>query len=150
MSFAPVTEYVNGSLITMLILGIVNLAVPARARAADDETSRIEVTSKMALPAPGVLQRSIAVAARRAALQAPKTGTGVASRSHMGCRTGAVLMGGAGAAFATAIVKHAHWASSGATKSPGAAPPHSVGVSVTIGAVLAGVGIFTLAKTCEA
>jgi hypothetical protein len=147
-----VREYVNGSLVAMLILGIVSLAVPASARAsaADDEPSRPEVTSRTALPAPGVLQRSIAVAAHRAALQAPQTGTGVDSRSRMGCRIGAVLMGGAGAAVVTAAVKHAHWASSGATKSPGAAPPHSVGVSVTIGAVLAGAGIFTLAKTCGA
>jgi hypothetical protein len=141
---------VNRSLITILILGIVNLAVPASARASEavDMTSRTEVTSNTALLAPGVLQRSITVEARRAALQAPQTGTGVASGSHMVCRTGAVLLAGAGVAFATASVKHAQWASSGATTSPGAKPPSSVGVSVAIGAVLAGVGILTLSKGC--
>jgi hypothetical protein len=143
---------VNRSLITILILGIVNLAMPASARAsaADDVTSRTEATSNTALPAPGVLQRSIAVEARRAALQAPQTGAvaGAASGSHMVCRTGAVLLAGAAVAFATAGVKHAQWTSSGATTSPGAAPPSSVGVSVAIGAVLAGVGIIALSKGC--
>ena len=148
MSFAPVRQYVNRSLITILILGVVNLAVPASASAAVDVSSRTEVTSNTALLPPGVFQRSINDEARRAALQAPQTGTGVASDSHMVCRTGAVLLAGAAVAFATAAVKHAQWASSGSTTSPGAAPPSSVGVSVVIGAVLAGVGIFTLSKGC--
>lgn len=150
MSFAPVRQYVNRSLITMLILGIVNLAVPASARAADDETSRTEVTSKTALLAPGVLQRSIAAAAHRAALQAqaPQTDTGAAKHSRTACVIGGVLLGGAGAAFTTAWVKHRNWASSGAPTQPGAKPPSSVGWSVAIGAVLAGVGIFTMSTTC--
>jgi hypothetical protein len=150
VSFAPVRQSVNRSLITMLIMGIVNLAVPssARANAADDETSRSEVISKTALLAPGVLQRSIAVAAHRAALQAPQTGTPAEKHSRMACRTGAVLLGGAAAAFVTAWVKHKNWASSGATTTPGAKPPSSVGWSVAIGAVLAGAGVFTMSKTC--
>ena len=150
VSFAPVREYVNRSLITILILGIVNLAGPAStfASAADEETSRTEMASKTALLTPGVLQRSIAMAAHRASLQ-PQTDTKAASHhSQKACVTGAVLLGGAGAAFVTAAVKHAHWASSGATTTPGAKPPSSVGVSVAIGAVLAGVGTFLLAKTC--
>jgi hypothetical protein len=134
----------------MLILGIVNLAVPASAlaSAADDENSHTELTSKTALLAPGVLQRSIAVAAHRAALQAPQTGTPADKHSHMACRTGAVLLGGAGAAFVTAWVKHKNWASSGATTTPGAKPPSSVGWSVAIGAVLAGAGVFMMSKSC--
>jgi len=146
--FAPAKQYVNRSLITMLILGIVNLAVPSTANAADDETSRTAVTSTTALPAPGVLQRSIAVAARRAALQAPQTATATDKPSRTACRTGAVLLAGAGAAFVTAWVKHKNWTSSGATTTPGAKPPSSVGWSVAIGGVLAGVGVFMLSKTC--
>jgi hypothetical protein len=144
---------VNRSLVTMLILGIVNLAVPATAwaRAAgdeNDETSRTEVTAKTPLLAPGVLQRSIAVAAHNAALQAPQTGTDKGSSSHKACVASWILMGGAGVAFATAWAKHRSWADSGATKTAGAKPPSSVGWSVTIGAVLAGAGIFTMSKTC--
>ncbi len=150
MSFAPVRQYVNRSLITILIPGIVGLAVPASARGSqgDDEASRTEVKSKMALPAPDVLQRSIARAAHRAAVQAPQTGTPGDKHSEMACRTGALLLGGAGAAFVTAWVKHRNWASSGATTTPGAKPPSSVGWSVAAGAVLAGAGIFTMSKTC--
>jgi hypothetical protein len=152
VSIAPVRQYVNRSLVTMLILGIVNLAVPASAlaHAADDETSRSEVTSKTPLLAPGVLQRSITVAAHRAAQQAPQpqSGTAADSRSQKACWTGAALLGGAAVAFVTAWAKHRSWADSGATTTPGAKPPSSVGVSVAIGAVLAGAGIFVTSKTC--
>lgn len=143
-------QYVNRSLITMLILGIVNLAVPvsALATAGDDETSRTEVTRKTALLAPGVLQRSIAAAAHRAAQQTPQTGTPAEKNSHMACATGWVLLGGAGAAFVTAWAKHRSWADSGATTKPGAKPPSSVGWSVAVGAVLAGAGVLTMSKTC--
>ena len=152
MSFAPVRQSVNCSLITMLILGIVNLAVPASAyaSAADDETSRTVVTGTTALLAPGVLQRSITAAAHRAALQAqqPQAGAPADKHSHMACTTGWVLLGGAGVAFATAWVKHRNWANSSAPTQPGSKPPSSVGWSVAIGAVLAGAGIFTTSKTC--
>ena len=147
VSFAPVRAYVKRSLVSLLILGIVNLAVPASARASDDGTSRSGARTT-ALLAPGVLQRSIAVAARRTALQGPQTGADADKQSHIGCRTGAVLLGGAGAAFVTAWVKHKNWASSGATTTPGAKPPSSVGWSVAIGGVLAGAGIFMLSKSC--
>lgn len=140
------------SLIALLILGIVNLALPASALASapDDETARIQVTSKAALLAPGILQRSIAIEAHRAALQAqtPKTGTGSDKHSHMACTAGYALMGGATAAFVTAFVKHRNWANSGATTTPGAKPPSSVGWSVAAGSVLAGASLFTLAKGC--
>lgn len=139
----------NRSLVTVLILGIVNLAIPASARAGD-ETSRTEATRTTAIPAPGILQRSIAVAARRTALQAPQTGKPDDSHSRKGCWTGAAFLGGAGAAFVTAWVKHRNWASSGATTTLGAKPPSSVGWSVTAGALLAGGGIFTMSKTCGA
>jgi hypothetical protein len=136
----------------MLILGIVNLAVPASAlaRAGDDETSRSEVTRKTPLLAPGVLQRSITDAAHRAAQQAPQPQSGTAADSHSqkACWIGAALLGGAGAAFVTAWAKHRSWADSGATTTPGAKPPSSVGVSVAIGAVLVGAGIFVTSKTC--
>lgn len=151
MSFALVRQYVNRPLITILIVGIVNLAVPgfAYASAGDDETSRIGVTSKTALLAPGVLQRSIAVAAHRAALQGPQqTGTPADKHSNMACVTGWLLLGGAGAAFVTAWVKHRNWANSSAPTQPGSKPPSSVGWSVAIGGVLAGAGIFTMSKTC--
>jgi hypothetical protein len=128
----------------------VNLAVPASALAyaADDETARPELTSKTALLAPGVLQRSITAAAHRAAQQAPQTGKADATHSHKGCLIGGVLLGGAAAAFVTAWAKHRSWADSGATTTPGAKPPSSVGWSVAIGAVLAGGGIFMMSKTC--
>jgi len=150
VSIASVRRYVNRSLVTMLILGIVNLAVPASvwAKAADDVTSHDEVTSKTPLLAPGVLQRSIAAAAHRAAQQAPQAGTPKDGDSHKGCVASWVLLGGAGAAFVTAWAKHRSWADSGATKTPGAKPPSSVGWSVAIGAVLAGAGVFTMSKTC--
>jgi hypothetical protein len=141
-------QYVKRSLVSMLILGMVNLAVPASARAADDEIARTEVTSKTALLAPNILQRSITAAAHRAALQAPQTGNADASHSRKGCLIGGVLLGGAAAAFVTAWAKHRSWADSGATTTPGAKPPSSVGWSVAIGAVLAGGGIFTMSKTC--
>ena len=138
------------SLATLLILSTVSVGVPAPAWAGlvADETSRAEVTAKTTLLAPAVLRRSIAVAAHRAALQAPQTGTPGDKHSEMACRTGALLLGGAGAAFVTAWVKHRNWASSGATTTPGAKPPSSVGWSVAVGALLAGAGIFTMSKTC--
>jgi len=152
VSIGAVRQYVNGSLVTMLILGLVNLTVPASAlaHAADDETARNEVTSKTPLRGPGVLQRSITVAAHRAAQQAPQPQTGTASDSHSqkACWTGVALLGGAGAAFVTAWAKHRSWADSGATTVPGAKPPTSVGVSVAIGAVLAGAGIFMTSRSC--
>src|SRR5262245_53162120 len=118
----------------MLILGIVNLAVPARASAANDEndvTARTAASSRTDPLAPGVLQRSITAAAHRAALQAqqPQAGTPADKRSHMACATGWVLLGGGAAAFVTAWVKHRNWADSGATTTPGAKPPSSVGWS---------------------
>ena len=152
VSTAPVRQYVNRSLVAGLILAIVNIAVPASAlaSAADDETSPAEVTGKTAVLASGGLQRSIAAAAHRAALQAqtPKATTDAGSHSRTACTIGWVLLGGAGAAIVTAWAKHRSWADSGATKTPGAKPPSSVGWSVTAGAVLAAGGIFTTAKSC--
>jgi hypothetical protein len=143
---------VNRSLVIMLILGIVNLAVPASAwaSAAQDEngeTSGAQVTSKTALLAPGVLQRSITAAAHRAALQGPQTGKPDGNHSH-NCLIGGVLLAGAGAAFVTAWAKHRSWADSSAPTQPGSKPPSSVGWSVAIGGVLAGAGIFMMSKTC--
>ena len=149
VSIARVSQFVNRSLVTMLILCVVNLAVPATAwaRAADDETSRNGVTSKTALLAPGVLQRSIAAAAHRAAQQGPQTGKADGSHSHT-CLIGGVLLAGAGAAFVTAWAKHRSWANSSAPTQPGSKPPSSVGWSVAIGGVLAGAGVFTMSKGC--
>lgn len=152
MSFALVRPSVNHSLATMLILGVVNLAVPASALAnapgVNDETSRPEVTRKAVVRAPDVLQRSIADAAHRAAQQAPQAGKAAASQSRKGCWAGAALLGGAGAAFVTAWAKHRSWADSGATTTPGSKPPSSVGWSIAAGGVLTGAGLFTLAKGC--
>lgn len=133
-------KYVNRSLITMLTVGMVNLAVPVSA----------EVTSKTALSAPGVLQRSIADAAHRASLQAqqPQAGTPAEKKSHMACTAGWLMLGGSAAAFVTAWAKHRSWADSGAPTQPGSKPPSSVGWSVAVGGVLAGAGVFTMSKTC--
>jgi len=148
VSFAPVGQFVKRSLVTLLTLGMINLAVPASAWASD-ETSRPEVTGKTALLAPGVLQQSIAAAARRAAAQqAPQADKAKAGNSHKGCTIGWVLLGGAGAAFVTAWAKHRSWADSSAPTQPGSKPPSSVGWSVATGAVLATAGVFTMSKTC--
>lgn len=149
-----VRQYVNRSLITILIMGLVNLTVPVSAFASaatdeHDETSRSQVTSRTALLAPGVLQRSIADAAHRAVQQTPQAGAPAADKkSHMACATGWLLLGGATAAFVTAWAKHRSWADSSAPTQPGSKPPSSVGWSVGIGAVLAGAGIFTMSKSC--
>jgi len=150
--FARVRRYINRSIVTILVLSIAGMVMPASARASEaaDATSRSGGVSPTDLVAPGALQQAVSQEARRASLQAtPPTG-GTTSDSRVACRTGGLLLVGAGAAFATAIVKHFQWTSSSEPTVPGSTPPSSVGISVGIGGVLAGVGIFEMSRGCRA
>lgn len=152
LNFVAVRRYVNRSLITILVLSIVGMITPASARASEaaDATSRPGVASHTDLLAPGALQQAISLEARRASLQATAPTGGTTGDSRVACRTGGLLLVGAGVAFATAIVKHFQWTSSSEPTVPGSTPPSSVGVSVGIGGVLAGVGIFQMSRACRA
>lgn len=140
-------------LVTLLAFGVVNVSVPvfASETAADVPPSSQQIIPAVSTAlAPGALDRSIAVEARRAALASAVQGATTSADAHAGrnCAIGTSLLAVGIVSVLASVVKLHSWQTTTPPPAPGTPVPHSYIGGIFGGAVIGGVGTFMMTRGC--